>query len=74
MENDLTKELSELKLTQNFLNKAIQRKRADIFAAEDEYELMRSDNSPRPLSDSDLDTLETVMQRESQAGGSDVED
>lgn len=66
LEDDLTKEMSELRLAQEALIKAIQRKKVDIFAAEKdelESELMES-GSPCQLSDNDLETLAITIKEE----------
>ena len=61
--------MSELRLAQEALIKAIQRKKVDIFAAEKdelESELMES-GSPCQLSDNDLETLAITIKEETHA-------
>ena len=63
--------MSGLRLAQEPLIKAIQKKKVDVFAAEKdelETELMRSD-SPCQLSDNDLETLEITIKEETQEKG-----
>ena len=66
MEEDLTKEISQLKHCQDALIKAVQRKRGEILAyGRDEYELMKG--APEEISQSDIHQLANLVKKETQS-------
>ena len=66
LEDDLDKELTELRKAQDALNKAIQRRRSDLDLSNREiHEIMRAE-SPIQLSDTEMQQLVSIMREEAQ--------